>query len=131
MIQIDMDMPKNCQECRFLFDTLYDGKTYYCCYAMGLPLPEEAVTGRPNDCPLEEVKHNECDAYKGCKVGKNGIKGKWIFDQELNVLTQTGEFMSIYHCSECGNKIKTVESYLSKNHCFCGVCGADMRGEEE
>lgn len=56
-------------------------------------------------------------------------KGKWIFDQELNVLTQTGEFMTIYHCSECGNKIKTVESYLPKNHCFCGVCGADMRGD--
>ncbi len=56
-------------------------------------------------------------------------KGKWIFDQEENVLTQTGEFVAIYHCSKCGKKIKTLKSYLSKNHCFCSVCGADMRGE--
>lgn len=58
MIQIDMDMPDNCQECRFLFDTLYDGKTHYYCHAMELPLFEEEVTGRPEACPLEEVSSN-------------------------------------------------------------------------
>ena len=58
MIQIDMDMPSNCQECRFLFDTLYDGKTHYYCHAMELPLFEEDVTGRPDDCPLEEVTYD-------------------------------------------------------------------------
>lgn len=58
MIQIDMDMPDNCQECRFLFDTLYDSKTHYYCLAMELSLCEEDVTGRPDDCPLQEVSSN-------------------------------------------------------------------------
>ena len=57
-------------------------------------------------------------------------QGEWIFDEELRALTQTGEFMRIYHCSKCEFKIKTIKSYLPIHHKFCSVCGADMRGEE-
>lgn len=59
MIQIDMEMPDNCQECRFLFDTLFDSKAHYYCHAMELPLFEEEVTSRPKTCPLEEVENND------------------------------------------------------------------------
>ena len=73
MIQIDMDMPDNCQGCRFLFDTLYDGKTHYYCHAMELPLCEEDVTGRPEDCPLEEVDDKQeiiiPEGYKPWRLG--------------------------------------------------------------
>lgn len=63
MIQIDINMPSNCQECRFLFDTLYDGKTHYYCHAMELPLFEEEVTGRAEACPLEEVTNAKCEEF--------------------------------------------------------------------
>lgn len=70
MIQIDMNMPSNCQECRFLFDTLYDGKTHYYCHAMELPLCEEDVTGRPECCPLQEVSNNVL----------NDEESQWLLD---------------------------------------------------
>ena len=74
MIHIDMDMPKNCQECRFLFDTLYDSKTHYYCHAMELPLCEEDVTGRPEDCPLQEVDDKqEIIIPKGYKPWRLGV----------------------------------------------------------
>ena len=58
MIQIDMEMPDNCQGCRFLFDALCHGKTHYSCLAMRLPLFEEEINSRPKDCPLQEVYSN-------------------------------------------------------------------------
>lgn len=61
MIKINMEMPKTCQDCRFLFDTLFVSKAHYYCHAMELPLFEEEVTGRPKTCPLQEVNHDITD----------------------------------------------------------------------
>ena len=73
MIQIDMDMPDNCQGCRFLFDALCHGKTHYSCLAMRLPLFEDEITRRPNDCPLQEVDDKQeiiiPEGYKPWRLG--------------------------------------------------------------
>lgn len=58
MIQIDMSLPKNCQECRFLFDTLEDSITYYYCFANECQLTKDEVVTRPQCCPLEGVSNN-------------------------------------------------------------------------
>lgn len=49
MIQIDMEMPKNCYYCRFNYDGL--------CHAVGQSLRERRLetNGRLKDCPLIEV----------------------------------------------------------------------------
>ena len=58
MVNIDMEMPKTCQDCRFLFDTLAGGTTYYYCFACECPLNNEHVTTRPDFCPLQEVQND-------------------------------------------------------------------------
>jgi len=56
MIQIDMNMPNNCQECRFLLDTLEGGTTYYYCFACEASMNQEdvCITRRPDWCILKE-----------------------------------------------------------------------------
>lgn len=52
MVQINMEMPKNCTECRFAVYKRYDAE----CYFTGEPLTS---TKRQCKCPLEEVKNEE------------------------------------------------------------------------
>ena len=58
-VKIEMDMPKNCRECRFCrYDNKYE--EYYC-YAILVPIDiTEKVYEyiRQTHCPLQEVK--EC-----------------------------------------------------------------------
>lgn len=65
MIQIDMNMPNNCQECRFLFDTLEGGTTYYYCFAAETSMNEEdvGVTCRPDWCSLKEAPINYMNGF--------------------------------------------------------------------
>lgn len=60
MIQIDIPMPDNCQECQFLFDTLESGTTYYYCFGCGENINQEniCITRRPDWCPLREVTYD-------------------------------------------------------------------------
>lgn len=50
MIQIDMEMPESCDECRFL------DEQYYICFALcGMSTYDVRRGFRHKDCPLEEV----------------------------------------------------------------------------
>ena len=72
MIQIDMDMPRNCASCIFLKSTT----TTYCfqCIPDGRYMYEEDKTWmteqRPNWCPLREQNERKM-------VGTNHIPLKW------------------------------------------------------
>ena len=49
MVKIDMEMPKNCEECRF-------HQPYVCIAALIVSDNEQGKEERPNWCPLMEVK---------------------------------------------------------------------------
>ena len=93
MIQIDMDMPKSCDDCKIgRFDSDYDFS--YC------PFIRDGVTRFVNErhpkCPLKEPK-----------------LGEWI-----PVLNQHGETIA-YRCSECCTSILLDPRW---RYCpFCGV----------
>lgn len=54
MIQIDMEMPESCDECRFL------DEQYYICFALcGMSTYDVRRGFRHKDCPLEEVDDDE------------------------------------------------------------------------
>ena len=55
MIQIDMDMPRNCAECPFCTADQY--LQDYCCITQDRLC--ELFDGRDDDCPLREVKKND------------------------------------------------------------------------
>ena len=56
MVKIDMDMPKNCQECPLTF-TDEDGVEDYCVFS-GRRVSDLEIC-RLADCPLEEVSDAE------------------------------------------------------------------------
>ena len=55
MIQIDMEMPKNCSECRLL-RTFYPMAKEYCPIESDITYSEFDIADRPENCPLSEVE---------------------------------------------------------------------------
>lgn len=55
-IQIDMEMPKNCEYCRFCIGSFgYNGTTYVKCFlTTQFALPKGVR--KNSDCPLKEIK---------------------------------------------------------------------------
>lgn len=51
-IQIDMDIPKNCEDCRLKWES-YEGCMYCAITAEGI---DKYNVIRPHFCPLKEVK---------------------------------------------------------------------------
>ena len=56
MIQIDIDMPKNCFECDKTYKWKKDGKVQ--CPHINMPSISSNITNRPSYCPLKEVSDN-------------------------------------------------------------------------
>lgn len=116
MIQIDIEMPKNCKECPFLCDN-------DACYAvnkpnaMFIPLVCNGSTDeyplnefpywekRVDWCPLQEVKH-----------------GNWDIE-----ISHDG-YQATYRCSECGHQFKWLyDPHFPPVFNYCQKCGAYMR----
>jgi len=112
MVQIDMDMPNDCEHCPF-----HDYEQGYC-FASGKPSPmysgycdwalntnddkfTEKKTKRHPKCPVKEEKH-----------------GKWLKISPAD----------IYECSECHQIVMTgdIEAYR-----FCHHCGARMEADHD
>lgn len=105
MIQIDMDMPKTCDDCPF--HIYHSGKNYVCVatplfYPMNLANYKD---GRKDFCPLIEV-------------AQEPRKGHWIDCDVSDGYSADG-----YDCSVCGVNSEYVTSY-------CPNCGAKMESEE-
>jgi len=59
----DMEMPKNCGECSFLYEGAFDGKIYPCvCHAKGFLVKPSETDMRDGLCPLVEIKRPKYDA---------------------------------------------------------------------
>lgn len=108
MIQIDMEMPGKCSECRFNIKTggySKDGNLVavdFC--SLQYQGYEQGNEDRPEWCPLKEA-----------------AAGHWIeYPHECG---ENWEF-SMYECSKCG-----VLTEDDSN--FCPNCGADMREDNE
>ena len=55
-VQIDMEMPQNCEYCRFCTGSLeYNGTTYIRCFLTTQFTLPKGMRKNP-DCPLKEVK---------------------------------------------------------------------------
>ena len=55
-VQIDMEMPQNCEYCRFCTGSLeYNGTTYIRCFLTTQFALPKGVCKNP-DCPLKEIK---------------------------------------------------------------------------
>lgn len=117
MIQIDMEMPGKCSECRFNIKTggySKDGNLVavdFC--SLQYQGYEQGNEDRPEWCPLKEAAAGHW-IKKGHNLGDDYIDEK-------------------YCCSECGERALVYEFgthpvCLSK---FCPNCGADMREENE
>ena len=107
MIQIDMEMPGKCSECRFNIKTggySKDGNLVavdFC--SLQYQGYEQGNEDRPEWCPLKEA-----------------AAGHWIEKDDY-----------LYVCSECGQYIYSeTEHNREEFHAFCGRCGADMRGDD-
>ena len=61
MIQIDMPMPMDCEECPLTYP-IHDGGAEYCCLT---DVPEYIYRygERPAECPLREVSESDKDKY--------------------------------------------------------------------
>jgi hypothetical protein len=59
----DMEIPKNCGECSFLYEGVFDGKIYPCvCHAKGFPVKPSETDMRDGLCPLVEIKRPKYNA---------------------------------------------------------------------
>jgi len=115
MIQIDMDIPNDCEHCPF-----HDYEQGYC-FASGKPSPmyygycewalntnddkfTEKKTKRHPKCPLKEEKH-----------------GKW------NIEISHDGYQATYRCSECGHQFKWIYNpHFPLVFNYCQKCGARM-----
>ena len=106
MIQIDMEMPGKCSECRFNIKTggySKDGNLVavdFC--SLQYQGYEQGNEDRPEWCPLKEA-----------------AAGHWIHSR-----------CDMYECSECGR----THTSFDIGECdakFCPHCGADMREDNE
>lgn len=100
MIQIDIEMPKRCEECPLCAD-------YDC-------IIHERITGEYYDGLNEQYAH--CPLIMPSAEPK---RGKW----EITNLGAVGAFDS---CSECKRVVKHKAPFYN----YCPNCGADMRGKQ-
>lgn len=127
MIQIDMEMPKSCDECPCVIYTAEEKKAIgYCntsnedyyCKALDRFMEYDKVDGgvdilgKPNDCPLKEVNDKP--------------SGKWKIHD--------GILAHLLVCSNCGNEINITEAihldYYKKHFKYCPNCGCAMVEEQ-
>lgn len=106
MIQIDMDIPKTCDDCPF---HIYHSGKKYVCVATPLFYPMNLANykdGRKDFCPLKEI-------------AQEPRKGHWIANApQYDMLNPQ------YICSECGNAHTRTTPY-------CEMCGAKMFEPQE
>ena len=101
MVIIDIDIPDNCDECRF-------NTEYGFCKAM----PDNFCGNtddrkRPKWCPLKEQEADK-------------PKGHWIEKEDYNMDTY-------YDCSVCGESWTTIDGTPWQNGMnYCPHCGAKM-----
>ncbi len=104
MIQIDVDVPKNCACCPC--GNAQDGWCYV--HDKILERTEKGypdTTKRPDWCPIREVRH-----------------GKWIKADSQQYFRK---HYPCFTCSECGYKKDSQKKWN-----YCPNCGADMRTDE-
>lgn len=112
MIQVDMQMPKNCADCCFASADLINGTiTLLCMTPVGRKMYTPDLIGRttrPEWCPLKESQPK---------------KGHWIAEENYDDV--------IYRCSACDEEWVTIEGTPFDNGMwYCPHCGADMREGE-
>lgn len=157
MIQIDIEMPKDCEECPLCHRAFDGNETRLACYGLGAwCLGDE---GRLDNCPLHEVTYSDtisrqdainlieryCD--NGCEIAED----KWCPDCQQGkfaemikalppspskpkgrwILLFNGKFKGgsyWFQCSECERIVPEVRN---GGWNFCPNCGADMLTENK
>ena len=152
MIQIDIEMPKDCDECPLCHRAFDGNETRLACYGLGVwCLGDE---GRLDNCPLHEVTDSDTisrqavlDAVdtitkwslldcNGCHVGV-GMKYRDVKETAKSLpplpsrpkghwtnITVSVSGDSTADCNRCG---ATVHNSFTDAINFCPCCGADMR----
>jgi hypothetical protein len=98
MIQIDIDMPKNCFECDKTYKWKKIGKVQ--CPHINMPSISSDTTNRPSYCPLKELSDNS--VLKDIEAGHNSLSVEFI-DDNVYVLGKDNEAVQAV--------IKTIHKY--------------------
>ena len=107
MIQIDMEMPKNCDECNLFVGYSIGHKVVCRLTGNEYDWDSQFSDKRPPDCPLKEVKQGTWDI----EISKDG-------------------YQATYRCSECGHQFKWLyDPHFPPVFNYCQKCGAYMREE--
>lgn len=129
MIQIDMDMPKTCEECPLCHRAFDGNETRLACYGLGAYCFED--DGRLDNCPLHEVTADHDTVSR--KQALEHIK-KRMYESALNndgIVSETFEEIAdnriqIWIDELPPSPIPSRPQDISKAKFSCPICGAEM-----